>query len=63
MPAASASNGDDAQRDPPGKDLVLAALARALLITLMDPHAPGSPRFLDQLLQALRTHLQERYGD
>jgi hypothetical protein len=54
---------DGAQGDLPGKDLVLAALARALLITLVDPDASGSPLFLDQLLQALRIHLQDRYGD
>jgi hypothetical protein len=57
-----AANGD-APRGQPGQDLVLAALSRSLLITLVDPDAAGSARFLDQLLQALRIHLQERYDD
>ncbi|RZL03918.1 MAG: hypothetical protein EOP36_02715 [Rubrivivax sp.] len=62
QPLTSASAAG-ALRDHPGQDLVLAALARALLITLVDPDTAGSPLFTDQLLQALRLHLQERYGD
>lgn len=45
----------------PGQDLVLAALARALLITLDEGDA-ASPLFLDQLMHALRLHLMDRYG-
>lgn len=49
--------------DLPGQDPVLAALARALLITMTEEDASRTPRFIAQLLQALKRHLDDQYGD